>query len=496
MITLMGNETGLARKKVIAALAALALILAGGYAWHRHSHEHEGEKAGATNELYTCGMHPWIISDKPGDCPICGMKLTKLENVPEKGSKAAAKPAKKSGEEDFFSDLGGKSERKILFYRNPMNPAITSKAPAKDEMGMDYVPVYEEEPLAEEETGDRAEVRLDDETIRRTGLKTAPASYETLTRAARAVGRVTADETRIRVVTTKIGGWIEKLHVNYLGQKVQKGQPLITLYSPELLATQEEYLRAKAAGARLKTSSNASVAAGADDLTGLAASRLRLFDVPDEAITALGETGKPQRTVTLKAPISGYVTGKDIYEGSRIEPGMPLLTVTDLERIWVEADFYEHESAGLAVGAKATLTLPNNPGVMLTGRVAFISPVVNPETRTVQARFEFPNSNLELKPGMFADVSMTLTTASGLVIPDSALIDTGVRQLVYVETETGVFAPRQVTVSLRSDSRAVIAQGLKAGERVVTRANFLLDSESRLRSTINRMTQEAAREAQ
>lgn len=493
MSLIMNGNSGIARKKLLALIAVVALALAGGYGYNRYTHDHEGEKAGAAKELYTCGMHPWIIADKPGDCPICGMKLTKLDSAPA-GAQPSGQAAKKPAGDDFFSDIGGKTmpagERRILFYRNPMNPAITSKVPAKDEMGMDYVPVFEEAPAGATEVADRAEVRLDDETIRRTGVRTARAQFQELARSARAVGRVVPDETRVRVVSTKVGGWVEKLHVNYLGQKVEKGQPLLTFYSPELLATQEEYLRARGAAARLKVSSDPEAGAGAEDLTRLAASRLKLFDVPEEAVARLDSTGKAERTVTLKAPISGYVTGKEIFEGSKIEEGMGIFTVTDLDRVWVEADFYEYEASAIAVGGEAVLTLPNDPAHAMKGRVAFVSPVVSPETRTIKARFEFPNQGLVLKPGMFADVAMNLNSARGVVVPDSALIDTGVRQLVYVESAAGVFEPRAVTVALRADAKAVLSSGVREGEAVVVRANFLLDSESRLRSTISKMTAE------
>lgn len=492
-----GNEKGIARKGLLVIIALLALAIGGGYGWYSYTHQklHEGEET--AKELYTCGMHPWIIQDKPGDCPICGMKLTKLEGDAAKAAQAGkqepSKSAKKT-EDDFFSDLGGapkKGSGKILFYRNPMNPAITSKAPAKDEMGMDYVPVYEEEAQTATDVGDRAEVRLTDDAIKRTGVQTASVEVGELSRAARAVGRVVPDETRVKVVNTKIEGWIEKLHVNFTGQRVEAGQPLITIYSPEILATAEEYLKARAAAKRLAGSKNGAVGGEAENLAALAARRLALFDVPKEEIAAMEASGTAPKAVTLRAPISGYVTGKEVFEGSKVEPGMPLFTITDLSRVWVEADLYEYEAVGAKVGGEATLSLPYQPGEKLNGRIAFVSPVVDPETRTIKARFEFDNKGLALKPGMFADVGIAVSSATGFIVPDSAIMDTGARKLVYVEREAGVFEPRGVEVVMQSGGRAVLSSGVRAGEPVVVKANFLLDSESRLRATITKLTSQA-----
>lgn len=476
---------GASGKALVVVLALLALLSAGGYGYYRYSHTHD-EKAGA-EELYTCGMHPWIITDKPGDCPICGMKLTKLEGdaaqAAKAGQPAPASAAKK--EEGFFDDM---VEKKILFYRNPMNPEITSKVPAKDEMGMDYVPVYEETASAGTEVADRAEVRLGEDAIKRAGVQTVEAKVDVVGRKARTVGRVVSDETRVKVVSTKVGGWIEKLHVNYTGQKVEKGQPLLTLYSPELLSTQEEFLRARATAEKLSRSGDPSARESGDELVRMAQKRLELFDVPEASILELVKTGKPQRSITLRAPQSGYVTGKEVFEGTKIEGGMPLFTLTDLSRVWVEADLYEYEAQKVKVGDEAHLALPFAPDTSFMGKVTFVSPVVDPESRTIKARFEFPNSQGALKPGMFADVHFSFEKAMGVVVPDSAVMDTGARKLAFVERETGTFEPRLVEVGSRGDGMAIITKGVRAGEKVVVRANFLLDSESRLRAVISKMT--------
>lgn len=376
------------------------------------------------------------------------------------------------------------ADREVLFYRHPMDPTVTSPVPAEDEMGMDYVPVYADEaaPAGGGFPG-HAPVASTPAALRLAGVKTAVAERRTLTRSARTVGLVTADETRVRHVHTKISGWVEHLHVNSTGQAVGAGQPLLSLYSPQLLATQEEYLRAREAAARFAASSLPEVRQGGADILTATRRRLELFDVPRSLLAELDRTGQPQRTVTLLAPVSGYVTGKEIFEGMEVGPGMDLLTITDLSRVWVEADFYEYESRRLAIGRKVMLHLPYDPNVHLAGRISFIYPTLDPESRTLKARIEFANPSLLLKPGMFVDISPEMETSEGVVIPDSAVIDSGLRKVVFVERD-GAFEPREVRVGSRSAGQALILDGVAAGERVAVRANFLLDSESRLRAAI------------
>jgi RND family efflux transporter MFP subunit len=445
-----------------ALVLLVALLLVVPLACHREAQE-------AARQYY-CPMHPDYHSDKPGDCPICGMRLVPVE--------------KKKEEKPAPSAQAQATGRKILFYRHPMNPSVTSPVPAKDEMGMDYVPVYSDEVRsAASGVPGHAPIEVAGEGVRLAGVQTAVAERRSLTRTTRAAGVVMPDETRVRRVQTKISGWVEKLYVNSTGQLVRAGQPLLSLYSPELLASQEEFLRAREAAARFSQSSLPEVRRGGDDLLAAARRRLELFDVPPSTIARLEKTGTAQRTVTLTAPVSGYVSGKQIFEGQQVQPGMDLLTVTDLSRVWVEADFFEYESRDLRLGAKAFVVLPYDPGNHLTGRVAFVYPTVDPQTRTLKARLEFSNPGLALKPGMYVDVIPDLETRDGIVIPDSAVIDTGVRQVVFVQKEAS-FEPRDVRVGERAAGEVVILSGVAAGERVAVRANFLLDSESRLRAAI------------
>jgi RND family efflux transporter MFP subunit len=433
-------------------------------------------------------MHPWIITDKPGECPICGMTLTRIEPEPQAAKGAA--PAGKSEADAFFDEEEGAKERTLLFYRNPMDPMITSPVPAKDSMGMDYVPVYADEvgaPGAGAPAG-LVTVRVGEEGIRVAGVQTAAAVRDRISRTVRTVGIVTPDETRIRHVHTKTAGWVEKLHVSFTGQLVEKGEPILSLYSPELLASQEEFLRARETAAKFAASGSESVRRLGQELLSSARRRLELFDVPESFLADIERTGEPRRAVTLDAPSSGFVTAKAIFEGQQVEPGSELFAVTDLSRVWIEADVYEYEASAVRLGQQAVLTLPYQAGLRLTGRVAYVYPYLNPESRTLKVRFEFQNPDLVLKPAMFADVTLALETGEGVVVPDSAIMDTGVRRVVFVETSSGTFEPREIRVGVRGDGRAEVLSGVAEGEKVVVRANFLLDSESRLRAALTKMS--------
>lgn len=484
-----GSTPGKRRRRMY-YIAAAVVVLAGGLAYLYfggclRGSGGAGNTAGvhAHGEKYTCGMHPFIITDKPGNCPICGMTLTKIEDPAAPGPAAASSPSPAA------NPSGG--ERKILFYRNPMNPKITSQVPAKDEMGMDYVPVYEDETRGGGGAGSPegyATVQVGAERIRLAGIRSVPATRETISRPVRAAGVVVADETRVRRVQAKIDGWVEKLHANFTGQLVTKGEPLLEIYSPDLVATQREYLLARAGVDRMKDSPYEDAREMSSGLARSARTRLKLFDVPESFIEELERTGKVRRTVTLDAPVSGYVTGKEVFEGTRVSPGMDLLTVTDLSRVWIEADLYEYEAQSVRVGQTATLEAVGDPGAKLKGRVSFVYPTFSPETRTLKVRFEFPNPGLRLKPQMYANVSLDLDGVTGVVIPDSAMIETGVRQIVFVDAGDGSFEPREVKAGVRGDGKAQILSGVKAGEKVAVGANFLLDSESKLRAALMKMT--------
>jgi RND family efflux transporter MFP subunit len=359
-------------------------------------------------------------------------------------------------------------------------------------MGMDYVPVYEDEAKGGGADVDLPEgyatVQAGMERVRMAGIQSATAVRETISHPVRAVGIVVPDERRVRRIQSKVEGWVEKLHTNFTGQMVTKGQPLLEIYSPDLVATQREYLLSIAGVDRMKESPYEDAREMSSGLAQAARTRLELFDVPESSIAELERTGKVRRTVTLNAPVSGYVTGKDVFEGTRVMPGMDLLVVTDLSRVWIEADLYEYEAQAVRVGQTATLETVADPGAKLKGRVAFIYPTFSSETRTLKVRFDFPNPGLRLKPQMYTNVALDLHSVTGVVVPDSALIETGVRVIAFVDSGTGSFEPREVKVGVRGSGKAQILSGVKEGEKVVVGANFLLDSESKLRAALTKMT--------
>jgi RND family efflux transporter MFP subunit len=426
---------------------------------------------------YYCPMHPTYVSDRPGDCPICNMRLVKREPAAAAPGGVAERATGRAG-----APVAGGPEksRTLLYYRSPMDPRVTSLVPAKDEMGMDFVPVYSDEVEPDVIPG-MAPVTLDSVGRRLAGIQTAVAVQAPLMRTVRTVGIVRPDESRLHHVHTKVAGYIEKLYANVTGQYVKLGDPVFELYSPELVASQEELLRAREAVQQLADSSIPEVRRGAADLLLAARRRLQLFDVPDAIITEIEQEGTARRTIPIRAHGSGYVMAKMAVEGQQVEPGAELFTLADLSRVWVEADFYEYEARLVRVGQMATVTQPYDPTSHLTGRVAYIYPFVDPRSRTLKVRFEFGNRDLKLKPDMFVDVTLEVEAPRSIVVPESAVLDTGLRQIVFVETVPGRFVPRQVQVGLKSDGRTEILSGLQAGEAVVVSANFLLDSESRLR---------------
>lgn len=489
---------------IFVALAVAALAMAAGGGCSGKGNGPGGKAAQEVVEKYYCPMHPTYISDRPGDCPICNMKLVPMEipepegmeaeghagheeqKAPAEGHTGHAVAPGKEGRPEQESQKTG--ERKILFYRNPMNPSVTSPVPMKDEMGMDFVPVYADEQEASTAGGVEgyATVRLSENAVRLAGVQTVTAVREDMARTVRTVGLVAPDERRVYRVHTKIAGWVEKLFVNFTGQAVRQGQPILSVYSQELLASQEEYLRALESTSRPVLADTIVFRFPGEDLLASARRRLELFDVPEGFIEELERSRRPQKTVTLLAPASGFVTAKDIFEGQRIEPGMELYRITDLSVVWIEAQVYEYEAPYVHMGQEAMLTLPYDPTVRLTGRVSYVYPYLDMESRTLRVRFEFPNPHETLKLGMYANVDLEIHAGEGILVPDSGVMDTGLRQIVFVEKTKGVFEPREVELGVRSGGRAQILSGVTEGEMVVVRANFLLDSESRLRAGISK----------
>ena len=319
------------------------------------------------------------------------------------------------------------------------------------------------------------------------GVQTAVVEKRRLSTTVRAVGRVTYNEQRITHVNLRISGWIENLYVNFTGQHVKKGQPLFTLYSPELVATQEEYVLALQAFDDVQESPLPQVHQQAEQVVDAARDRLRLWTFTDNQIEALEIRGTPTTSVTIFSPISGYVIDKTAFQGMFVKPEMTMYTIADLSTIWVQAEVYEYELPFIQIGQSAKLTLESFPGEPFPGRVTYIYPYLNKASRTVQVRLEFSNPQVRLKPDMYGTVLIQVDRGPRLAIPDQAVLDSGLRQVVFVAHEKGMFEPREVTLGAKVGSYFEVTNGLKEGERIVTSGTFLLDSESRLMATSNMM---------
>ena len=319
------------------------------------------------------------------------------------------------------------------------------------------------------------------------GIRTASAEIRPMVKKIRTLGIVTYDETKVAQVFSKVEGWIEKLVVNYTGKLVQKGQPLFTLYSPDLVSTQEEYLLALRAKQTLGSSSIKEISAASDSLLESAHRRLSLWDISEEQIGDLEKTGKPKTTLTFYSPISGFVLKKDALQGMRIMPDKELYTIADLSTVWVNADIYEFELEQIHLGQRASITLSYFPGRVYSGKVAWIAPVLDEKTRTVKVRLEFPNPDFTLKPEMYTNVEITIDAGRKLAVPDEAVLDSGLRKVVFLDKGDGRFVPAEVKIGNKFDGYYEVLAGLSPGERILASAGFLLDSESRLKEAMGAM---------
>ncbi len=432
-----------------AGMAGLRLL--GYHAPHGASSSASGDAAAEVKkQLYTCGMHPWITTEEEGLCPICNMELTPKRDSDEAPS-------------------GEAMERTVVYWRAPMDPAEIYEAPGKSKMGMDLVPVYEDELVG------GVEIKVDPVTVQNMGIRTTRVEETPLVHTIRTYGHITYDETAMVKVSPKISGWFDKLHVNFTGDVVEKGAPLYDIYSPELLAAQEEYLSA------LRSPSGSMVES--------ARSRLSFFDLGEREIRAIKSSGKVKRTLTIRSPAKGVVIQKSAVEGGFVKTGTTAYTIADLSRVWVEAHIYEYEMEIIEKGLDAEMTLPYLPGKVFKGKVTFIYPYMERGTRDLVVRLEFDNPDLALKPDMFAEVLIRTTgKGSGLTIPSESVIRSGTRNVVFVAKKNGRFTPRETTLGIPVDGgRVQVLTGLAPGETVVTSGQFLLDSESRLKEAVRKM---------
>ncbi len=330
-------------------------------------------------------------------------------------------------------------------------------------------------------------VQISPERQQLIGVKIGAVEFRPLEKVIRTVGRVDYDEKRLATISPKIGGWIEDLYVDFTGRFVQQGEPLLTLYSPELVSTQEEYLLALRAKKDLVKSPFPEVASSGSSLAESAKRRLKLWDITEEQIKALEESGQSKKTLTLYSPFSGIVLEKMAYKGMNVMPGMALYKLADLSVVWLIADIYEYELPFIQLGHQAAIQLSYLPGELFTGKVIYIYPSLDPNTRTARVRLELPNAHGKLKPEMYANVEIKVHLGSKLAVPEGAIIDTGIRQMAIVDKGSGYFEPREVKVGAKVDNYYEVIKGLKAGERVVTSANFLIDSESKFKEAVGGM---------
>jgi Cu(I)/Ag(I) efflux system membrane fusion protein len=408
-------------------------LIGGGAVWlGLHGHDHGAPAVPAVapaaavakkKPLYQCPMHPSITSDHPGDCPICGMKLVEVDQK-------QAEP------------------------KHDESPAVKGLV----------------------------EVTIDPTRQQLIGLRTAKVSKGSIGNAWRTVARIQVAPSRVRKTNVKVEGFVERIFVDFVGQSVRKGQPLFSIYSPSLVAAQSEYLLAL-------SSRDALVKAGAlaengESLVAAARRRLELWDVPASEIDRLTTTREPSKTLTLVSPIAGVVTAKSVVQGARVSPGEAPYEITDLGEVWVMADAYESDISRIHPHMKATLSLTAYPNRTFTGMVAFIDPLLDPKTRTAKVHLHFANPTRELKPEMFGEVTLQGVSQEGLQIPADAVIRAGAQDVVFVALGSGRFEPRAVQLGARSGDAMEVKGGVDEGTEVVTRANFLVDSESQLRASL------------
>jgi len=377
------------------------------------------------------------------------------------------------------------SEREVLFWRNPMNPAITSPVFTKDEMGMDYLPVYADGGSGDEPAGT---VMIDPVTVQNIGVRTANAEIQDLSRTLNGLGRVDFNEERLARLHPKTSGWIEALKIEETGKRVSKDTILLGIYSPDLVAAQQEYLVALNNWETVRNSAASQMKKSAKTILDSAKERLQLFDVPTHQIKELEQSRKIKKQLHIHSPFEGQVMHIGAREGQYVSPKDELYLIADLSRIWVNVDIFEDELSWLKLGDRAEMQVRAEPGRTYEGKITFIHPVLNSKSRTVQVRLEFDNSDLSLKPGMFANVTLYVDPQTdAVVVPSEAIVRSGSREQVFVVREPGKFEPREVTLGVSAGGLTQILSGVKNGEQVVTSSQFLIDSESKLREATAKM---------
>lgn len=406
--------------------------------------------------------------------PLASWVLKNSHEKPWSTAQGRAEPGQKAP--------ANSGERKVLYWYDQMNPSMRSDKPGKASDGMDLLPVYAD--AGQPKDMAPGSVMISPAKQQLIGVRTDIVKRESLDRTIRAVAQVQVDETKIVRIHVKIAGWIEQVNVDFIGKLVRKGEPLFSLYSPDLVATQQEYLIARRATVDLSSSPFPEVARGSESLLEAARERLRLWDINDDQLKELDDVGKVNRTMTMYSPIDGFVMKREVYPKTYVTPETELYEIADFSTVWVNAEIYEYEVPSVKVGQSAIMRLSYFPGKVHAGKVVYINPTVDPMTRTVKVRLEFPNPDFELKPDMFAEVELKISYGTQIVVPQEAVLDSGSEQVVFVAHEDGYFEPRKVQIGARLDDRLIVLSGLKPGEKIVTSGNFLIDSESRLKNAM------------
>lgn len=440
----------------------------------------EAASESAEGQLWTCGMHPQVVEDHPGTCPICGMDL-----IPLKGSTGGQAVETAAGQKGKGRSEG---ERKILYWRAPMDPTYTSDKPGKSPMGMDLVPVYADEAAGEGSSANT--IKIDPTFVQNIGVQTTPVKRQDIPFTIRTVGNVTYNDEQVHWVNTKYDGWIEKVYINYVGQPVKKGQKLFEIYSPQLVTTQQEYLDALDYAEKLSTSPYPDIKERARSLLESSRQRLAYWDIPNDQIAELEKTRKLLRTLSVVSPVTGMVVEKmdQALEGMHAKAGMNLYKIVDLSTIWVEADIFENQIPWLKTGQPATLEFPYQPGRKFRGRIRYIYPYFDDKTRTMRVSLSLPNPGLEFKKDMYVNVTFDVPSAHNVItVPEEAVIHSGERNVIVLSRGNGEFEVRDVTLGLNGSGLYEVKQGLKEGEEIVVSSQFLIDSESNLKEAIRKM---------
>ncbi len=384
-----------------------------------------------------------------------------------------------------YAEKENRNEREVLFYRNPMNPEITSPIPAKGSMGMDYVPVYANRNQAVEPAGT---VRIDPVVVQNLGVRTSPVERKSFARTVRAMGRVDVSEERILRLHPKVEGWIEEIFIDKSGEMVAEDDILLGVYSPKLVATQEEYLLALAGKEALSEFTIPEVRRGAEQLVESSRIRLEFFDVPDHQIHELEESRQVKKSLHIHSPGAGTVINVGVRRGQYVTPRTELYQITDLSEVWVHADVYDYELPWIKEGDEVEMSLASLPGEVFGGVLSYIYPYAESKTRTTKVRIVFDNTNLRLRPAMLADVRIHADVQHDvLVIPVEAVVRSSDETQVFVDRGEGKYVPRTVRLGVSSGNEVVVLSGLEQAEKVVTSAQFLIDSESKLNEATAKM---------